>query len=112
MKNKGGAPKKNDDEKLQCRQNLSFTLPEYDMLVEKGLADGTILKTIVMNSLAGQKIQINTNKDPNFICELNRIGININQIAKKCNSSDELTASDLSNLWSTLDELTKLITTG
>ncbi|MGZ9677512.1 plasmid mobilization relaxosome protein MobC [Flavobacterium sp. GNP001] len=46
------------------------------------------------NSLSGKKIQINTNKDPNFIGELNRIGININQIAKKCNSSDELTASD------------------
>ena len=111
MKNKGGAPKKNDNEKLQYRKNLSFNEPEHDMLTEKGLADGRILKTIVLNSLSGKKIQINTNKDPKFIGELNRIGININQIAKKCNSSDELTASDLSNLWAALDELKKLIMT-
>ncbi|MGZ9677511.1 hypothetical protein [Flavobacterium sp. GNP001] len=32
MKNKGGAPKKNENEKLQYRQNLSFNEPEHDML--------------------------------------------------------------------------------
>lgn len=111
MKNKGGAPKKNEDEKLQHRQNLSFTEQEYEILTEKGLTDGRILKTIIMNSLSGKKIQINTNKDPKFMGELNRIGNNINQIAKKCNSGDELNAGDLSNLWSALDELKKLIMT-
>lgn len=111
MKNKGGAPKKNDNEILKYRKNLSFNESEYTILTERGLADGKILKTILMNALSGKNIKISTNKDPKYICELNKIGNNINQLAKKFNSSDQLSDNDIRNFWSLIDELEKLIIT-
>lgn len=110
MKNKGGAPRKNEQSKLKNRITLSFNEPEFDMLTEKGITDAKTLKTIVINSLAGKKIEINTNKDPKFIYELNKIGVNLNQLTMNFKIYDQLPDNDLRNLCSLIDKLEKLLT--
>lgn len=110
MKNKGGAPKKNDQFKLNKRLVLSFNEPECTKLQEKGLLDSKTLKTIIMNSTSGKAIHIYTNKDPKYIFELNRIGNNLNQLAKKANSTDQFSSLDIRNFWALLTELEKLLT--
>ena len=109
MKNKGGAPKKNEQLKLKNRVILSFNEPESTKLQKRGLLNSKVLKTIIMNSTSGKTIQINTNKDPKFIFELNKIGNNLNQLAKKANSNDKLSELDIKNFWTLLDELEKLL---
>lgn len=110
MKNIGGAPKKEEQLKLKNRMILSFNESEFNLLIEKGLADGKILKTILMNSLAGKKIELNTNKDPKFIYELNKIGVNLNQLTMNFKIYDQLPDNDLRNLCSLIDKLEKLLT--
>ena len=111
MKNKGGAPKKNEQLKLNKRLILSFNEPECTKLQEKGLlVDSKTLKTIIMNSTSHKTIHINTNKDPLYIFELNRIGNNLNQLAKKANSTDQFSDLDIRNFWALLTELEKLLT--
>lgn len=110
MKNKGGAPRKNEQSKLKNRITLSFNEPEFDMLTEKGITDAKTLKTIVLNSLAGKKIELNTNKDPKFIYELNKIGVNLNQLTMNFKIYDQLPDNDLRNLYSLIDKLEKLLT--
>ena len=110
MKNKGGAPKKNEHLKLTTRLIISFNEPECMKLQEKGLLDSKTLKTIIMNSTSNKTIQIHTNKDPKYIFELNRIGNNLNQLTKKANSNDQLSELDINNFWTLIDELEKLLT--
>lgn len=110
MKNKGGAPKKSDNNKLKYRKIISFNKSELDMLTEKGITDAKTLKTIVLNSLAGKKIELNTNKDPKFIYELNKIGVNLNQLTMNFKIYDQLPDNDLRNLYSLIDKLEKLLT--
>ena len=110
MKNKGGAPKKNEQFKLNKRLILSFNEPECTKLQKKGLLDSKALKTIIMNSTSGKTIHINTNKDQKFIFELNRIGNNLNQLAKKANSTDQFSDLDIKNFWTLLNKLEKLLT--
>lgn len=108
MKNKGGAPKKSDNNKLKYRKIISFNEPEWMMLQEKGLLESKALKTIIMHSTSGKTVQIN--KDPRFLFEINRIGNNLNQLAKKANSTDQFSDLDLRNFWTLLNELEKLLT--
>lgn len=110
MKNKGGAPKKSDNNKLKYRKIISFNKSELDMLTEKGITDAKTLKTIVLNSLAGKKIELNSNKDPQFIYELNKIGVNLNQLTMNFKIYDQLPDNDLRNLCSLIDKLEKLLT--
>ena len=110
MKNKGGAPRKNEQSKLKNRIILSFNEPEFDILTEKGITDAKTLKTIVLNSLSGRKIELKTNKDPKFIYILNKTAVNINQIARKINSTNQLSGSDMKKYFSLIDELQTLLT--
>ena len=110
MKNKGGAPKKNEQLKLNKRLILSFNEPECTKLQEKGLLDSKALKMVIMNSTSRQTINVYTNKDPKYIFELNRIGNNLNQLAKKANSTDQFSNLDIRNFWTLLNELEKLLT--
>lgn len=108
MKNKGGAPKKSDNNKLKYRKIISFNESECTKLQEKGLLDSKALKTIIMNSTSGKTAQIN--RDPKYLFEINRIGNNLNQLAKKANSTDQFSDLDLRNFWTLLNELEKLLT--
>ena len=110
MKNKGGAPKKNEQLKLNKRLILSFNEPECTKLQEKGLLNSIAIKSIIMNSTSNKTIQIHTNKDPKYIFELNRIGNNLNQLAIKANSTDQFSDLDIRNFWTLLNELEKLLT--
>ena len=110
MKNKGGAPKKNEHLKLKKRLVLSFNEAECTKLQEKGLLNSIAIKSIIMNSTSNKTIQIHTNKDPKYIFELNRIGNNLNQLAKKANSTDQFSDLDIRNFWTLLNELEKLLT--
>lgn len=105
MINKGGAPIKEECLKLKNRIGLSFNENEYNLLIEKGLFKKEILKSIVFDSLLNKKININTSKDPKFILELNKIGNNINQIAKKANSINDLSVKDIQKLFELLEVL-------
>lgn len=105
MINKGGAPKKEEHLKLKYRIELSLNDSEYNILVENKLLKKDILKSFVMDSLTKKTIIINTSKDPKFIFELHQIGNNINQIAKKANSINDLSVKDIQKLFELLEVL-------
>ena len=107
---KGGAPLKKEQLKLKNRIILSFNESEYNMLLEKGMPEGRTIKTIIMNAISGKTTHINTNKDPKYIFELNRIGNNLNQLTKLQHINDQLSDNDIRNLWSLLNIIEKLLT--
>jgi hypothetical protein len=109
MKNKGGAPRKQDHLKVKNRITVSFNEAEYTVLKEKGLLDGKLVKTVILNTLNGKSLNLNTNKDPKLIVELNRIGNNINQISKKLNSGIPLSEGEKEHFFLLLRELEKII---
>ena len=110
MKNKGGAPKKEDHLKVKNRIMLSFNEGEYNILKEKGLIDGKLVKTVILKTLSEKKLILKTNKDPKLMVELNRIGNNINQISKKLNSGQPFAEGEKEYFFSLLREVEKILT--
>lgn len=111
MKNNKGAPKKEESLKVKYRIALNFNSEEYKVVNQKNLFKTNVLKDIILQSILNESIIVQTNKDPNYIKELNKIGINLNQIAKKANSINELSANDVEKINNFLDVMLAKITT-
>lgn len=103
-------PKKQESLKNKYRIPLNFNQLEIDTLKKHQICKNHLLKSIIMQSLSNDKIVIQTNKDPNYIASINKIGVNLNQIAKKLNSIHEISSSDIAKLNSLVDLLRTIIT--
>lgn len=85
---------------------LYFSEEEWAIILKKS-------KDLNMNTsnyikrmaLKGYIIEYNLDKINDLIYEINKIGVNINQIAKKANETDNVYKSDIEELQRRMDEL-------
>ncbi len=95
FKNKGGRPRKEDTEKRTKFIKSSFTTSEYLNINKKAkslkLSDSAFLRRTAFKS----KLKF---IDPKFLGEFKRIGVNLNQIAKRINANPVLSTGDKSVL--------------
>ena len=92
-RNKGGAPKKKDSEKVVKGISIYFNsneLKELDNFIsEKNLVTSkksSLIKEILLQTIRNKDVVLRKNTDPKLFLELNKVGTNINQITKKLNS--------------------------
>lgn len=114
---KGGRPPKSDNEKMSKLVSIYLT-PEESELINNFLLDNNIcnysksefFRTIILKTIDQREIVLKRNSDPKIVLELNRIGLNLNQIAKKLNSLNALSSDDVLKLNACYDQLGKAIT--
>ena len=53
-----------------------------------------MIKQVLMKTIQNDEVILKKNTDPKLFLELNKIGTNINQIAKKFNSLDKISNAD------------------
>lgn len=102
---KGGAPRKPEDEKIAPVISVYFNRKQYRMLEDYMSKNNLVInkksgliKEIVLQNISEKKILLMKQNDPKLIFEVNKIGININQLTKKLNSLDALSGADLDRL--------------
>ena len=113
---KGGRPQKSKNEKMSKLVSIYLT-PEESALINNFLLDNNIcnysksefFRTIILKTIDQREIVLKRNSDPKIILELNRIGLNLNQIAKKMNSLNALSRDDVLKLNECYDQLGKAI---
>lgn len=94
------------------RKEVCFNEKEWE-LVEKKAAEVKLNTTHYIRRMAlnGYIIEYDLNTLNDFIYELNKIGVNINQIAKKVNETDsihtteiETIQEDMKRIWKALEK--------
>lgn len=115
--NRGGAPRKDDADKIAPVISVYFSKKEYkileDYMKENNLVikkKSGLLKKITLDSITKKNIILTKQNDPKLIFEVNKIGININQLAKKLNSLDALSPNELSKMHNLVKQLSNFIT--
>lgn len=115
-KNKGGAPKKKDSDKIVKGISIYFNPKELkeldDFISKKNLVQNkksALIKDILLKTVRNEDVILKKNTDPKLFLELNRIGTNINQIAKKFNSLDKISESDRHKYDDLLKQLVQII---
>lgn len=106
MKNKGGRPLIKD-EKTKRIKHVGFyvTLDEYQKIIEripKNLTLSEGFRTIILSKNEQIYVPINFEK---YIVEVNKIGTNLNQIARKVNASKEVNTNDINGIKNKVAEL-------
>lgn len=96
--NKGGRPQKKDDELKKHKFSIYFNSEEYNYLQRKNMLNSSKIVYILIKSLEKKTFVIETDKDPKYLLELNRIGNNLNQITKRLNSIKDLSSLDIEKL--------------
>lgn len=116
--NKGGAPKKPEDEKIFKGYKIYLTKREHLLFEQfisqnqlEHLSKNQVLKKIIDLKTASKQIKIVKKTDPQFLQNLNKIGVNLNQIAKKLNSGDSLNIKVKQKLIENLSKIDKLMHT-
>lgn len=116
--NKGGRPKI-DDPKLKSDNKFTLYFNGYEIekinkYVLKELGENhsksDFYKTILLNHIENKSIIIKTSRPTLELSELNSIGNNVNQIAKKLNSVNNLTPQELLKFNLLMTKLLELIT--
>lgn len=112
--NKGGRPPKKETEKLTSAFKGYFTSLEEQRINAffKALGYDTIKKNdivryAILSSIENTPIPSNPEIRRNTHLELNKIGVNLNQIAKKLNSLDTVYQKDLDSINAVRLRLTK-----
>lgn len=116
-RNKGGAPKKKDSEKVVKGISIYFNsneLKELDNFIsEKNLVTSkksSLIKEILLQTIRNKDVVLRKNTDPKLFLELNKVGTNINQIAKKLNSLEKISGSDNDRYNNLLAQLETIMT--
>lgn len=85
---------------------LYFNEDEWEFILKKSnelnINTTNYIKRMVLN---GYIVEYNLDKINDLIYEINKIGVNINQIAKKANETDNVYKSDIEELQRRMDEL-------
>lgn len=85
---------------------LYFSETEWDIIQEKSnIAKMNTSNYIKRMALNGYIIEYNLDKINDLIYEINKIGININQLAKKANEVDNIYKKDVEELQERMDEI-------
>ncbi len=92
------------------RVTIRFTDDEYNQLKEKADELGISLSTYIRKKTLGNRERISTKCDKKLLYEINRIGNNLNQIAKHCNTIgtiDKFVLKELVDIEKKLNEILK-----
>ncbi len=90
------------------RVTIRFTDDEYNQLKAKADELDISLSTYIRKKTLGNRERISTKCDKKLLYEINRIGNNLNQIAKHCNinkSVDKLVLKSLVEIEKKLNDL-------
>lgn len=91
----GGRPQKTDAEKRTKRFNLRFTEAEIEHLRLKASAAGLEPHEYARRRVLGERVTTASTArptDPALVSELNRIGVNVNQLARATHRGSDFTA--------------------
>lgn len=91
-------PKKEEKEKYKHRFTVWFNDYQKDIFNKLRLNSGDKLRDFVLETHHKKTIIVTSDKDPKYINELNKMGVNLNQIAKKYNSLGELSNLDIEKI--------------
>ena len=93
------------------RMNLRFTEEEKDFLEQRRIDAGIDGMSDFFLKCAGEMPIVNIDTRPFYSVanELNRIGTNINQIAKIANTSRSIYKDDIAELQETMKELSEIV---
>ena len=93
------------------RVTIRFTPDEYNSLKEKATQFDMTLSDYVRTTLLSKREKVRPSKcDKSLVYEINRIGNNLNQIARHCNTTgtvDKLVLKELVEIEKKLNELLK-----
>ena len=96
---RGGRPRLSEDERRSYRIKIGFTPSQYQTLVERseaaGLSDVELIRRLAIN----QQFHTVPSINKSALIELNKIGVNLNQLTKIANSTFD------SNFLHSLDEV-------
>ncbi|MCC8035590.1 MAG: MobC family plasmid mobilization relaxosome protein [Rikenellaceae bacterium] len=108
---KGGRPKKGDTEKLQYRVAYMLPTVEYYALKRRAKNAGLSLAEISRQAVTGARIVPRLSQEESgLITDLNRIGNNLNQLARATHTEGFAQASiKYGDLADEIDEFTKRI---
>lgn len=87
LSKKNGRDKKNSTQKKNCRLEIRLTKDELYDLTKKARRAGLSKGAFVRRAVNGTEVKEAPSADvPHLISELNRVGYNLNQIAKVANA--------------------------
>ena len=113
-----GQPKKNKEIKLSRKITIRFTQNDYDKLIvffkndyenKFQLSLSSQIRDVLLQLIHNKKIKINKIYSPKYINELNKIGINLNQITKKINIKKMHNDQDLKKISMILNQIETII---
>lgn len=107
--NKGGRPKMNFSESRNRKVTVRFTEEEFQYLSKFGDNLSDVIRDVFIKTFKQKNIVINTKKDIRFIGAINSIGVNVNQITKKYNTTGGLSNLDIDKLEYYLEYLVSII---
>ncbi|SCY19034.1 hypothetical protein SAMN05192588_1589 [Nonlabens sp. Hel1_33_55] len=116
-KSKGGRPRiKCQKEVRKVRINLSFNQNEkeaIDMFCKKynhiNQSKGAFLRDVLMEIITSNKVTVVEYISPYDINELNRIGVNLNQVCKKIQTFPNLGQADQQRIYQIIHDISKII---
>ena len=91
-------PRKEEKEKAKYHWNFWFNESQKKIFDKLNLKSGDKIRDFVLETYHKKTIIVTSDKDPKYINELNKMGVNLNQIAKKYNSLGELSNLDIEKI--------------
>jgi len=114
--NKGGRPRKGQNQIVHKGYRTYLNRKENDLFIEyidtnnlHSYSKSEIIKRFLLDGISGKKVDFIVNESPKYMFELNKIGSNINQIAKKMNSIDSISSHDQERLYNVLNDLNNIL---
>lgn len=111
LNTKGGRPLKQEHEKRSEQVKTRFTLAEIDKIRADANRAGLSLADFVRRASLGSAITVrHGGSEPQALTELNKIGINLNQIARSLNRGQPVPyylEQAIAKLVQTLDEVAR-----
>lgn len=102
-------PKIEVSEKRNYHIMVNLNEAEKNFFKKHNIYSGEKLRDFIIDNMNKKNIIITSEKDPKYINELNKIGVNLNQIAKKYNSLNELSDLDIDKISKFIDVLEQKI---
>lgn len=109
-------PKKDNSEKYTERVYIRFNknqIKEIKKYIENNTGEtqdiSFFLREIILKTIREEKIQFISTYSPEYLFELNKIGVNLNQISKKINSYREVREYDLPKIEEILNKISQII---
>lgn len=106
---RGGRPRLSEDERRSYRVKIGFTPGQYQTLVDRaeaaGLSDVELIRRLAINQQFYTVPSINRAA----LADLNKIGVNLNQLTKTANQTSALNAEVLQEIKAEIKNIAKTL---